>query len=517
VNSHPRDRDRDLEADLSEQLQFLASSGRAFDPGDLPESERIALVIRVLVHDTDRSRGLLAQIGIKESLAWADSAPVIDNEPNIVGRSPGLTAMGLGAGGITFSARHMDYIEKSATTRYVSFSDWWERPVILDSNDAEFSRRELVLALVNKDGGAHLDRLNEKTHAFVHGNSAGFVRISRCVDDDCRQRVWRRRVDAYLTSSHVAESEIMRILLRERAVQLADKSGIRDLRECAAAVLQTARDRDLSLIRVESSSELYEELFEEIRDGFIAGDTWQQALASFATCGPLNGNTERNREMVRDHHNLSPLASLFPATVFGPGNLPYFRATTPDEKFEYDLTKLEAQIIAGLCGPLIAALHAIPRKFGLPTTQELAGFLDTWPGIHRSALPSIVLALQRFWVGDTPGSIHTLVPKIETLIRELLIRIDFGMYALEQSNRPGQYPALGFLIDALAGRFDISESGVRFLKVVMNEPAGLNIRNQFAHGIVEYGDVGTAALVIHTALFVGTLEQSEPAAEDGAP
>ena len=176
VTSHPRD--RDLEADLSEQLQFLASSGRAFDQGDLAEAKRIALVIRVLVHDTAMSHSLLAQLGVKDSLAWADSAPVIDNDPNIVGRSPGLTAMGLGADGIAFSARYMDSIERSNTTRYVSFSDWWERPVILDSNDAEFSRKELVLALVNKDGGAHLDRLNEKTHALVHGNSAGFV----CVD-----------------------------------------------------------------------------------------------------------------------------------------------------------------------------------------------------------------------------------------------------------------------------------------------------------------------------------------------
>lgn len=175
MTSHPRD--RDLEADLSEQLQFLASSGRAFDHGDLAEAKRIALVIRVLVHDTAVSHSLLAQLGIKDTLAWADSAPVIDNDPSIVGRSPGLTPMGLGADGIAFSARYMGSIERSNTTRYVSFSDWWERPVILDSNDAEFSRKELVLALVNKDGGAHLDRLNEKTHALVHGNSAGFVRI----------------------------------------------------------------------------------------------------------------------------------------------------------------------------------------------------------------------------------------------------------------------------------------------------------------------------------------------------
>lgn len=176
VSTHPRD--RDLEKDLSEQLRFLASSATAFDGGELPESKRIALVIRVLVHDTSASHSLLDQLGIKDSLRWADSAPVIDRDPNIVARSPGLTTMGIGHDDrITFLARTADQIEQSNSTRYVSFDDWWRRPVLLDANGAEFSRKDLVLALTNKDGGAHIDRLNETTHALIHSNSAGFERF----------------------------------------------------------------------------------------------------------------------------------------------------------------------------------------------------------------------------------------------------------------------------------------------------------------------------------------------------
>lgn len=176
MSPHPRD--RDLESDLAEQLQFLASSASSFDQGQLSESKRIALVIRVLVHDTGNSHSLLAQLNIKDGLAWADSAPVIDRDPNIVARSPGLTTMGMGMNGMVFRARYSEQIEQSTTTRYVPFVDWWERPVILDANGAEFSRRDLVLALTNKDGGAHIDRLNEAIHAFVHSNSAGFVSTS---------------------------------------------------------------------------------------------------------------------------------------------------------------------------------------------------------------------------------------------------------------------------------------------------------------------------------------------------
>lgn len=176
VSPHPRD--RDLESDLAEQLGFLVSSASAFDLGQLPEAKRIALVIRVLVHDTNISHSLLDQLGIKNSLSWADSTPAIDRDPNIVGRSPGLTTMGPGPTGMVFRPRYFEQIEQSPTTRYVPFTDWWERAVILDGNGNEFSRKSLVLAMTNKDGGAHIDRLNAATYDFIHSNSAGFVSIS---------------------------------------------------------------------------------------------------------------------------------------------------------------------------------------------------------------------------------------------------------------------------------------------------------------------------------------------------
>lgn len=371
----------------------------------------------------------------------------------------------------------------------------------------------LTHAVADPDCPGDVDQILERAaQVLPHSDDRDQVLrliFGRCSDDECRQRIWRRRIDAYIDSSEHAESEIARVLLRQKALQIADESGIKGLRQHAASLLQTARERDLELIRFEASSEIYNEHFEQYRDSFIAGDNWRRALISFAKCGPLNGDTDTNRQHVQARRELGPIQAQMPIHIFGPGNLPYFSAITDEERFEFDLIKVEVWHIQGIAAPLIAALHEIPNRFGLPTTQELAQFLHGWPGIHISAVPSIVIALQRFWTGDSHGAVHTLFPKIEALIRELLLRIDYGMYALAQAQRPGQYPALGPLIEALAGRFTISESGVRFLKVLLTEPAGLNIRNQLAHGIENYSDPGTAALLIHTALFVGTLEPLE--------
>ncbi|WP_459954752.1 hypothetical protein, partial [Mycobacterium avium] len=124
------------------------------------------------------------------------------------------------------------------------------------------------------------------------------------------------------------------------------------------------------MIRVEASSEHYNELFEQTRDSFIAGDDWQYALMSFAHCGPLNGDLDENMRQVQEMRALAPLPALFPVRVFGPGNLPYFTATTPQERIEYDLIKIEAGRILGWVSPLISALHEIPNRFGLPEMKR---------------------------------------------------------------------------------------------------------------------------------------------------
>ncbi|HWX88337.1 MAG TPA: SEC-C metal-binding domain-containing protein, partial [Solirubrobacteraceae bacterium] len=58
----------------------------------------------------------------------------------------------------------------------VGFDDWWTRVVLRDQQGNGFSRADLVLALANKDGGAHIDTaLNEKYRELTRENSLGFT------------------------------------------------------------------------------------------------------------------------------------------------------------------------------------------------------------------------------------------------------------------------------------------------------------------------------------------------------
>ncbi len=47
----------------------------------------------------------------------------------------------------------------------VSFTRWWEEIVIKDLGGKTFNRRDVVLALANTEGGAHVDPLLNEDYA----------------------------------------------------------------------------------------------------------------------------------------------------------------------------------------------------------------------------------------------------------------------------------------------------------------------------------------------------------------
>jgi hypothetical protein len=63
----------DIKAHLLEQIKFLKNSIILFDKGDYEECKRIAVSIRVLVHDSKNSISLLKQLK-KKDISFYDNA-----------------------------------------------------------------------------------------------------------------------------------------------------------------------------------------------------------------------------------------------------------------------------------------------------------------------------------------------------------------------------------------------------------------------------------------------------------
>jgi hypothetical protein len=155
--------DHELVGHLVEQVQFLRTSAVRFDEGDDAEAKRLALVVRTLCHETSSSHSLLGQLNLLDTLEFVDTAtpapPDLEPESGVddsvetftvtMFASP-LAPMGGGPRGYT------PLLDTFSARRGRPFSEWWGA-VVLEDPGHRMTRRDVVLALANQDGGAHID------------------------------------------------------------------------------------------------------------------------------------------------------------------------------------------------------------------------------------------------------------------------------------------------------------------------------------------------------------------------
>jgi hypothetical protein len=176
---------KELLGHLKEQIAFMQESAISYDSGFESEAKRLAVVIRVLVHDTSQSTSLLTLLGRKRQMLFYDSASKYD--PRNPATSNCLTVMKLSATEAEYDAPLDDLSSGRDKNRKRSFDNWWERLIIYgDNKNNAFTRKDLVLAVANKEGGAHVDPTLDQRYAdlsrfnslgwklFVHGEEKDF-------------------------------------------------------------------------------------------------------------------------------------------------------------------------------------------------------------------------------------------------------------------------------------------------------------------------------------------------------
>ena len=158
---------------LKENLEFIRASAFAFDNGNLAEAKRLSVSIRVLLNDTKDSMSLLGQLGWKQELNFLDTA--MDYNPKSYASHHGLVGLRATFESASYFA-FLNDVPPSNLNKYKNFADWWNKIVISDQKKVKYSRRELILTLANKVGGAHVDpQLDHSYVELTKNNSVGWT------------------------------------------------------------------------------------------------------------------------------------------------------------------------------------------------------------------------------------------------------------------------------------------------------------------------------------------------------
>ena len=163
---------QDLEAHLKEQTAFLEASADSYDRGFQGEAKRLAVTIRLLVHDHGSNRALLAQLDRLHSTLFYDSG--LPNAPGNLLTYSGLVVTAHTKAG----AEYMPMLDNHqiGPGEWLPFTPWWETTIFVDDKRRRVSRKDLILSLANEDGGAHVDpALNATYSALTRENSMNWT------------------------------------------------------------------------------------------------------------------------------------------------------------------------------------------------------------------------------------------------------------------------------------------------------------------------------------------------------
>lgn len=160
---------QELQQHLEDHVGFLLSSCDAFDGGHVSEAKRLAVSLRVLLHDTPRSHSLLGQLN---RLTGKFISSAMEHQPGNLGTHGGLIMTSISRG-----SRHFAPLDNVPWgERWLQFSHWWNEVIFVDGARAELTRRDLVLVVANQDGGAHVDpTLSDEYNRLSRHNSMGWI------------------------------------------------------------------------------------------------------------------------------------------------------------------------------------------------------------------------------------------------------------------------------------------------------------------------------------------------------
>jgi hypothetical protein len=300
---------------------------------------------------------------------------------------------------------------------------------------------------------------------------------------------------------------MLRVAFLERALETARVHGLPEEADDIRRELQDISPDDLALETISAEVSLTDEEVGEIVDHLVAHDSWEESLSQFGTQGPPGGSPGEIADEVRREAEEFPLTQLFTKTVMGHGTAASrLKATTEDQRRELDEAERRAFHASFWSILFVRVLEEIPKRHGQPSREDMAAFFNT-ELIGPVRAERIARALELFWDGQADECAHILVPRLESILRDMARRAGLPIIREPVADKPGGVRTLGVLLRELGSA--MPDAGWHaYLVNLLTDERGINLRNSIAHGLKEQIGLGDAALLIHAACYLQLLRLS---------
>jgi hypothetical protein len=204
----------DIGLELRKQLNFIISSCKLYDEGRYEEALRIAVAARVLFHNTKSSKAIIGGHYEAKGLKLLSTTMFKPGLPVKNTHFMGFIGLYPSIGGFKPILNDGERKEK------IPWRDWWSvEPIMaLNKTQEHLTRRQLILACANKDGGAHVDEIKPEEYDRLD-DGLGIEVVVRFQGKSTKERIKLRH--ANLAALRQIGHEI---LLSEELRNIAEKA-----------------------------------------------------------------------------------------------------------------------------------------------------------------------------------------------------------------------------------------------------------------------------------------------------
>ncbi|WP_426939744.1 hypothetical protein [Pseudarthrobacter sp. S6] len=279
----------------------------------------------------------------------------------------------------------------------------------------------------------------------------------------------------------------------QTAASLATDYGIADLKDAATLVMQSVDRDSMGWETVASKETFSKNAFRAHLRRYRRARNWNYALMVFLAGRSPSGDHEAHIKSAKEAANGSIRAATS-RTVYGSHGLP----ERTDADFMSEEIAQAATFDVSLSAILLALeLEFIRDRFSPPPAKKVADWMVDDLSADAAQANHFSRSLALHWAESYSDSARLSIQLIESAARSLLLTLDEPLYRTERGDSPGQFPALGFYVEALAKR-DLDPDWVRALRVTLLSP-GMNLRNLAAHGFMLDFTAQQSALLLRLA------------------
>ena len=337
------------------------------------------------------------------------------------------------------------------------------------------------------------------------------LELAMAVTDHERSRVREAAAEMFLAEANRSSNAMFTLAYLRNASDWAQGSTseghlMREIRDLRSNLDLSADLQEISVEGTIPAQEVHRQ-----RDWILEAEDFRESLhrlvASTAMwLEDLDGLQDR-MQSVRQEPRLIDLASV---TYIHPDGFECCHPNSPEERFEKDMAGEHAALAAFAAKFWLAtSLDAIRDRYAIeaPTIVKFIGEHGLIGQVEREAFGR---AFSHYWRGDYDSAANVALPRIESAIRTIAHAAGAAIISLPtegRNRRCATYKPLGGILPQLTDA--LGENAVGMLHHLLIDNHGMNLRNNYAHGIQSEDPQTDAAIALWIALWLGCLRPGD--------